>query len=437
LIAEVVLKYFDERHNTRHDVRYLRYVDDIRLFAKKEIHLRHSLVALDRLSKDVGLFPQSGKIDIHEVVDIEKELKSISNPIEPTLTSSPIDQKELRKRLAELTPGRRGYKVTDPTRFKYLVAHALPSSKLADRLWRVYERAPHYYPQVASHLNKFNQLPVRHARRLIKEVDKQELYPAIRAALIEATVGKFPTGVVALGRKNFKAMWKPSQNQADLTDALWQWLLAEKHFTPAQTRYALLNTESVWLRTKLHYAVPWADLLPIQKNSLLNQSMRSQSADVAITSAWICGLVRTKVEKPLSSINPHAKIVLKEMGVIRRARTAVCGVRLGITEMTGYDIPVDWKKFFGKEYRQAEAQLVTCKGYFKTSASAWVNATDGFVDWLLNALYRQDPALGTYNLGGVGSVLKSTRLIADRKSTRLNSSHDQISYAILFLKKKK
>ncbi len=35
---------------------------------------------------------------------------------------------------------------------------------------------------------------------------------------------------------------------------------------------------------------------------------------------------------------------------------------------------------------------------------------DVFGDWLLTALYRHDPSIGTYNPGTVGSVLSSTRL---------------------------
>src|SRR5206468_12678926 len=38
---------------------------------------------------------------------------------------------------------------------------------------------------------------------------------------------------------------------------------------------------------------------------------------------------------------------------------------------------------------------------------------------------------------GSGPVLRRARDDADRKSTRLNSSHDQISYAVFCLKKKK
>src|SRR5206468_1082243 len=47
-------------------------------------------------------------------------------------------------------------------------------------------------------------------------------------------------------------------------------------------------------------------------------------------------------------------------------------------------------------------------------------------------------ALQTVLIGGLaaGAAFLIARLIADRKSTRLNSSHDQISYAVFCLKKK-
>src|SRR5688572_31759496 len=40
-------------------------------------------------------------------------------------------------------------------------------------------------------------------------------------------------------------------------------------------------------------------------------------------------------------------------------------------------------------------------------------------------------------IGGEPGIGKSTLLLQDRKSTRLNSSHSQISYAVFCLKKKK
>src|SRR5206468_10696336 len=46
--------------------------------------------------------------------------------------------------------------------------------------------------------------------------------------------------------------------------------------------------------------------------------------------------------------------------------------------------------------------------------------------------------LGRLQIGGDGGVGRRARVIGfqDRKSTRLNSSHDQISYAVFCLKKK-
>src|SRR2546430_10019733 len=44
---------------------------------------------------------------------------------------------------------------------------------------------------------------------------------------------------------------------------------------------------------------------------------------------------------------------------------------------------------------------------------------------------------GRYGRRPCGSDVRSTRKRKDRKSTRLNSSHSQISYAVFCLKKKK
>lgn len=402
LLAEVVLKHFDDQRLSSYDVLYFRYVDDIRLFAKKEEHLRHALVALDRISKDIGLFPQSGKIDIHLVKDIAEELKSVSNPIEPVLSEPAPDQAALRKRIVELSPR---FKVANPTRFKFLLAKATPSATLMDRLWRIYEHAPHYYPQVAGLLSKFDAIPKRHADRIIDEIDRQQLYPAVRAAFINASVGRMPRSTLPKAKTVLKKLWQPKHGQADLSDALWRWLCHESHLTAPQLRYGFSSKLTWWLQMRLHFGMNWNLVTTKQRNDWLNQTMRSKHADVAISAAWLCGFFGIPPDRPAKEIHPLAKEMLKEHGLMRRADSSVCGVRLAIFEITGHDIPINWKKYFGKAYKRAEAQITTCKGYFKTDPSAWVNAIDVFVDLLLDSLHRHQPALGGYTLGRVGSTL--------------------------------
>src|SRR2546430_8372419 len=60
---------------------------------------------------------------------------------------------------------------------------------------------------------------------------------------------------------------------------------------------------------------------------------------------------------------------------------------------------------------------------------------DGTSLWTLT--HAQDFAYGLVGLLGNPRTIGETFNITDRKSTRLNSSHSQISYAVFCLKKKK
>lgn len=71
---------------------------------------------------------------------------------------------------------------------------------------------------------------------------------------------------------------------------------------------------------------------------------------------------------------------------------------------------VNWKRFFGNDYSNAEKQIICCRAFAETDITAWINAMDVFNDWLLISLYRNDPSLGTYKEGKVGSVMNSKRL---------------------------
>ena len=402
LIAESVLAYFDENHRAETGVKYFRYVDDIRLFARDDRRLRGMLVGLDRMSKDVGLFPQSSKIDIHLVTDIQEELKSVSTPVESVLADPEIDQKALCRRLVALSPR---YEVKNATRFKYLLARATPSARLTERLWRIYEKQPHFYEVISRYLARSSRLTGKVGLRLVKEVDRQEIYPAVRAAFISVSTGKLSERALKSAGRKFKPLWTPRVSQADLSDALAAWLHHERKFTDRQAEYSVVSTKPGWLRARIQYSVPWPDVSEAHRRSWLNANLRSESADVAISAARLMSVMGVDLVRPVRDVHPLARVVLKEFGTLRRAKAGVCGIRMAIEEMSGHDVAVAWRSFFGRNYKHAEAQIVECKGYFKTSANSWVNGTDVFIDWLLDALFRRDGGLGTYTMGNIGGYL--------------------------------
>src|SRR5438876_4211008 len=57
-------------------------------------------------------------------------------------------------------------------------------------------------------------------------------------------------------------------------------------------------------------------------------------------------------------------------------------------------------------------------------------------DWTLDLLFRKD-VCAVHNLPPRANVLAEKQVQRDRKSTRLNSSHPSIWYAVFCLKKKK
>lgn len=77
-LADLYLFHIDneiKKQNKKYDFKYLRYVDDIRIFAKDKIVSQKIIAQLDLISRDLGLIPQGSKILIKEIIDIDKELK--------------------------------------------------------------------------------------------------------------------------------------------------------------------------------------------------------------------------------------------------------------------------------------------------------------------------------------------------------------------------
>src|SRR2546430_10468884 len=80
----------------------------------------------------------------------------------------------------------------------------------------------------------------------------------------------------------------------------------------------------------------------------------------------------------------------------------------------------------------ATTEIYTLSLHDALPISIGVQRIDGIAQWL--AVVRGQAAVPTVAARGHGHPLRERQ---DRKSTRLNSSHSQISYAVFCLKKKK
>lgn len=148
MLSEVILQHIDEAGERGERTKYIRYVDDIKIFAKTEDELRRKLIGLDLASKEIGLFPQTAKIKIRRVINPADEIKSVSNPPEPSIRLG-VDQQKLTSRLMEITRRSR-VDAKLSSRFRYLLAQADPNYRISERLLTVLRTHPEYSSAIES-----------------------------------------------------------------------------------------------------------------------------------------------------------------------------------------------------------------------------------------------------------------------------------------------
>lgn len=402
LLSEVVLSYFDDLKLKHTEFRYLRYVDDIRLFAKDEHTLRRLLIRLDEMSKDIGLFPQSGKIGIHRITNIDDELKSVSNPPEAAISRQFIDQKKLFDRVKELTPR---YQISDATRFKYLLAHATPSSSLTARLWRVLEHHPEIYRSVCNYLKRYAKMPRLVGDKLVDVIQASTLYASVRAEFIVAADGRLDAAQDRKLAKMLKKLWMPRSMPADLQVAIGRFLMRTGDLSATQVAYACHMAPSWWTRASLIEAAVPDSLGAATIRQIIDSGVKDQGTDTALAAGWKGFEVEHLPPGQRKAWKKPAELLMQELGLIRRSTAAYCGINNAFAKLDA-KIPVSkWRKFFGARYSQAERQSIEVVAASGVNITGFVNLLDVFDDLLIDSIYHADPALGTYALGHIGSVL--------------------------------
>ena len=408
IIAECVLRHFDDAKRPI-GVRYFRYVDDIRLFATDEEALRRELVKLDVRSKEIGLFPQGSKIHIHKVTDIEDELKSISNPPELSVAGSDPDQRHVRKRLVELSSHCR---VSNSTRFKYVLGSASPNATLALRLLQILRNEPHYYEAVCRHFEKYHRFSKKVSAEALALLREAELYSAFTSSLIRILREAIhPAHRSALQRYcRSRLSGQKLTRDPELRAMAASVLMRDNAATWAQTQFNLFWRHHWWVRAELIGHIPAALIGPPSTEHLLNRLLRDESSNVAVVAAEALLTNRAGLSRPYHDVNEAAQWALRRAGVIGQTRIASCPINAILVSVLGVQLrPVRLRRILpAKTYWLLTRRFAVWEAYAATDATAWVALSDTINDILLDALFRHDASIGGYSLGNIGSVIHSS-----------------------------
>jgi reverse transcriptase-like protein len=409
-LSEVVLKYFDDRRPVKHSSwRYFRYVDDIRLFAKNEQDLRVLLVKLDLISKEIGLFPQTGKINIHKVKNIADEIKSISNPPEVTVGKASEDQDTLRRRINKLSPR---YVVLNETRFKYVIGSAEPHSALSNRLIAVLRKRPHLYISVFHYLNRYKQFPEQLSRKLLDLLTDSAIYTAFVAAGLRSMRDRCHP-YVQLDLNSFARTLIDESEYAlspELNTAAIEVLLVQNALSWEEILEHVRWNPEWWARSELIHSV---DIRHYGKPSfefLIKEFLVEAQMDVSIVAAELAATHDVDLGQRTYSFNPIAQIAFRKMGLISVVRSGRCPITNAMRDIFGVALSrINWKKLFGYHYKYAISKVIRLRAYSAIDASSWVNLLDTLHDDLLDSLFINEAgAIGTYTHGNIGGALASS-----------------------------
>lgn len=415
VLSEVVLKYFDEKRTKKpKEWIYCRYVDDIRLFAKNEHDLRVMLVEMDLLSKKIGLFPQTSKIDIHRITNIEDEIKSISNPPEHIGSKSAPNQNKVVKRLIELTPR---LKVKDDTRFKFVLGAASPSAKLSKRLALMLKHNVHLYVCIFRYFSKYREIKKDISTELLRILQENELYPAFTAEGLRTLIGRCHPEVVKDLEVYAKSLIAHASSHNDeLVAAAYSILIGGRCLTYREIREVISGSREWWTRSDLLGHVDIAQIGEPSYQVLMSHFINDPSADVSLVAAHLLLQNSLEVSVPPDRINRLAQTTLKESGVINVRRDKECPVSVAMQYMLGQGMEdINWKAVLGKHYLPVRRKAARLRSYSETNATAWVNLLDTVHDNILESLFDHDVSTGGYS-GNIGSHLQS-------KTTRFASKY--------------
>lgn len=198
IMAEVVLAYVDEHMCKLHNVTYLRYADDIRIWGDSQEHVRLAAAILDRLARNIGIFPQAKKFVVEEIESVEDILKEVSLPTdveEPDDESFELVEEELKGRdamrlLWTLVTKLLSHEDVEPqnvTEFKFLLWSTDASDAVAIRLCELLRTMPHLTEACCYYIERVQKPSPELLDAVIELINYYPGYPWVSGRLLRVT----------------------------------------------------------------------------------------------------------------------------------------------------------------------------------------------------------------------------------------------------------
>ncbi|MCA9640579.1 MAG: hypothetical protein KC492_07775 [Myxococcales bacterium] len=400
-LAECFLAHFDAKHFK--DVRYLRYVDDIKLMSREEVPARRALLRLDLLSKEVGLVPQAQKIELRKVADVGEILKSVPSALASAREDlkDSASQRELLKHLRESLVWRgKQWLVEDVTRFKFSLLRLNPRKDVLKRIAPLLVRRPDLSWVLASYLRRFERREDA-ADVLLAALKQDPTYDAAAANYIDAMDRCEPPSPTASYRRAIQTVGRRSEENSIVLRVASNAFRGKRRSPVEAAR--LIEREpdrraKGLLLHRLFGDAPEAPFKAADCVSLLSAGTEDTDADYARYCAvlllavwpWRAGGASWR---PSRSANRSVKLLLTGLGMRARAPCAQGVLDTFFRDRMRIGIPMPWRRALGSDWRDVERRCLRLQKLLVGDPSARVLMLDTFNEVLVQRFSQRHPAL--------------------------------------------
>lgn len=410
-LAECFLFHFDTKRFK--DVKYFRYVDDIKLMAKSDIPLRRALLHLDLSSKELGLVPQAQKIELRETTCLEEVLKNIPSSLVIHIEEN-IDNKLSQHKLLNML--RKSTKrvnkqmvIDDATKFKYSLVRIDPRKDVLKKITPLLARRPDLSGIFASYFKKFpnNKLA---ADILLETLKTDPIYDAAAANYIDAMDICEPNNNQYPYRRVIQTANRRSVEKSILIKIASHVYTGRRVGAKDAAKIIEKDAHPIICSILIHRLFGDSDSAPYKIGyikPLLEQKSYEKDADLARYCASLLLLNFSGNElkgwKPRSKTHRSVKLLMFGLGLRSRTPKKTTVLDSFFKDRMKIGISISWRKALGRDWRDAERRCLRLQKLFVGDPTARIMMLDTFNELLLQCFSQKHKQLTSHYSKAAGN----------------------------------
>lgn len=406
LLSEVILTTIDDKFNLYKlkDIKYFRYVDDITLMGKSREEIVYALAVLDYISKTIGLFPQTSKIEVHKICNINEEINTISDIFD--ISDSGI---KIRDSINLEDAFKKTYKdniVIEKTKFKLILPKLESKASIANIALGLLKYNPEYIETVCLYLSAYKRdIPSSCIKQIIDIINSVDVYQINKALLIDSVFQKLKDTdrdeiIVLINKMD----GSPYINHPFLRYVILKFKLINNQIKYSELIDELKSMKSWWVKKSILKYIEIDRFGEPSYYDILNHYLcECEEIECILEASKMVIDKGLEVKKPYANINYIGQQTLRTHGIINRVSSKASYIPDWIYHIAKIRThSFNWAKKLKVHHDVIERKLSSAKNYMDIDTTAFVNVLDTLNDLFLEELSHHDESIGEYNRGNIG-----------------------------------